>query len=65
MLKKIFGLEKISAGIFCTGVLFIIVGFIILSKVNRMASNWAGFVSPAVLLAGWVLIAVGLWKAEE
>ncbi len=47
------------------GIALLISGFIVLSMVNRMATNWAGFAAPALLVAGWVLIAAGLWKSEK
>ncbi len=47
------------------GIGLLILGFIILSMVNRMATNWAGFAAPAFLVSGWVVIAVGLWKGEK
>lgn len=56
--KKPFILVAIGIGL-------LIFGFIVLSKVNRMATNWAGFAAPALLLAGWIIIAVGLWKGEK
>ena len=51
--------------LFIIGVALLILGFIVLSMANKMANNWAGFASPALLLAGWVLIAIGLWKGEK
>jgi len=47
------------------GVGLLIVGFIVLSKVNRMADNWAGFAAPVILVISWILIGVGLWKIEK
>jgi hypothetical protein len=47
------------------GIALLILGFIVLSKVDRMASNWAGYISPLLLVSGWVLIAIGLWKGEK
>ena len=48
-----------------TGISLLILGFIVLSMVNRMATNWAGFLSPVLLVSGWILIAAGLWKSEK
>ncbi|MBN2407045.1 MAG: hypothetical protein JXJ19_05060 [Elusimicrobia bacterium] len=55
-------LPKILIG---SGLALLVIGFIVLSKANRMADNWAGFAAPFLLLAGWIVIAAGLWKQEK
>ena len=57
--------NKTPAKLVGGGIGLLMLGFIALSRVNRMATNWAGFAAPALLLAGWVMIAVGLWKGEK
>lgn len=44
------------------GIGLLTAGFIVLSMANRMASNWAGYISPFIVLAGWTVIIVHLWK---
>lgn len=56
--------KKIAKILIGCGIGLLILGFIVLSMVNRMATNWAGFAAPALILAGWIVIAVGLWKIE-
>jgi len=47
------------------GAVLLISGFIVLSRANRMADNWAGFAAPVILVISWILIGVGLWKIEK
>ncbi|MFC2061125.1 hypothetical protein ACFLUV_01280 [Elusimicrobiota bacterium] len=56
--------KKPARKITLTGIGILILGFIVLGMVNSMASNWAGFAAPVLILAGWITIAVGLWKSE-
>ena len=58
-------LKKTAIRLLIVGVSLVILGFIVLSMVNRMATNWAGYASPLLLVSGWVLIAIGLWKGEK
>ncbi|MDA3792277.1 MAG: hypothetical protein PF545_01275 [Elusimicrobia bacterium] len=48
-----------------SGVSLVAAGFIVLFFVNRNATNIAGFISPLLLVSGWVVIAIGLWKKDE
>ncbi len=48
-----------------TGGGLLVAGFIILFFVNRKATNIAGFISPLLLVSGWIFIALGLWKKDE
>jgi hypothetical protein len=36
------------------------IGYFILTKVNADASNWAGAVSPIMIIGGYILVAVGI-----
>ena len=47
------------------GAAIVIAGFFVLARANSMADNWAGFAAPAMLLAGWITIAAGLWRSGE
>jgi hypothetical protein len=58
-------IHKKSIKLLIIGISLVILGFIVLSMVNRMATNWAGYVSPLLLVTGWALIAIGLWKGEK
>lgn len=49
------GWKVIGAGI---GIL--ILGYIVLSKADSMAQNWAGTLSPFLILGGYALIGIGI-----
>ena len=49
------GWKAIGAGI---GLL--IVGYIVLSKADSMAQNWAGIISPFLILGGYAIIGIGI-----
>ncbi|MFH1416624.1 MAG: hypothetical protein ABIH89_11135 [Elusimicrobiota bacterium] len=57
--------DKLPSILIGTGIGLLIVGFFVLSRANRMADNWAGFAAPFLLVSGWIIIAVGLWKGEK
>ena len=57
--------SRLARKIVAAGLGLLVLGFIALSMVNRMATNWAGFLSPVLLVSGWIVIAVGLWKSEK
>ena len=61
------GLLKKKAGkkLFITGVIILAAGLFVLSRANRMADNWAGYMAPVLIISAWVVIAVGLWKIED
>lgn len=54
-----------SKKILVSGIGILIAGFIILSFVDRTAENFAGFAAPLILIAGWIVIGVGLWGIES
>jgi len=56
--------ESFSGRLFYSGLILLITGFITLGFAGRMADNFAGTAAPFILLAGWLLIAAGLWKNE-
>ncbi|MFH1024704.1 MAG: hypothetical protein V1809_15080 [Planctomycetota bacterium] len=53
---------KPSAKIIIGGLAAYGFGMGLLTLVNRMADNWAGAVSPLLIVAGLVAIGWGLWK---
>ncbi|MFW6134050.1 MAG: hypothetical protein ACOC5R_00570 [Elusimicrobiota bacterium] len=46
------------------GIILIFAGFIVLFMVNRKADNWAGYIAPALFIAGWIVVGIGLYKHE-
>ena len=46
--------------VFMTGLIILIAGFLVLTKVNSDATNWAGVVSPVLIIAGYITIAIGI-----
>ena len=53
--KKKTGLYVIGAA-----VLVLIAGYFVLSKANADASNWAGILSPFLIIGGYITIAAGI-----
>jgi len=49
-------------GLYVIGVAIaiLVLGYYILTKVNADASNWAGAVSPILIIGGYILVAVGI-----
>ena len=45
----------ISAGIF-----ILVLGFIVLTQVDANAQNWAGFLSPLLIITAYVIIGVSI-----
>lgn len=35
-------------------------GYVVLTKVNADASNWAGAAAPIMIIGGYILVAVGI-----
>jgi hypothetical protein len=57
--------EKLPDIMVGSGIGLLVIGFIVLSMVDRMAENWAGVASPILLVSGWLVIACGLWRGEN
>jgi len=57
--------DKFPSILIGSGIGILIIGFFVLSRANRMADNWAGFAAPVLLVTGWIVISVGLWKGEK
>jgi len=53
---------KKKTGLYVIGVALVVLvlGYYVLSLVNPDASNWAGAVSPFLIIGGYVMIAVGI-----
>lgn len=54
------GLKLIGAGL-----LLLVVGYIVLSFADAKAQNLAGKVSPFLILGGYALVGLGLFKNRE
>ncbi len=54
--------KKNRKGLYIIGaaLVVLIAGYFILTKVNADASNWAGAVSPILIVAGYIMVAVGI-----
>ncbi|HDT14795.1 MAG TPA: hypothetical protein ENN55_01165 [Firmicutes bacterium] len=54
--------KKKRTGLYIIGaaVVVLVVGYYILSLVNADASNWAGIVSPILIIGGYIAIAAGI-----
>jgi hypothetical protein len=46
--------------IFLSGIVFLVVGYLLLSKVDAQATNVAAILSPIMILAGFGLVALSL-----
>ena len=57
--------DRKAARLFASGIVMLVAGFIVLSRVDSMADNFAGFLAPLMLLSAWIIIAVSLWKIED
>ena len=45
-----------------TGVILSASGFAVLTQSDTAAQNWASYWAPALIAAGYALIAISLWK---
>jgi len=54
--------KKNKKGLYIIGaaVAILIAGYFVLSKVNADASNWAGVVSPILIISGYIGIGAGI-----
>ncbi|MEK7287509.1 MAG: hypothetical protein AAB091_02970 [Elusimicrobiota bacterium] len=46
------------------GILLVIAGFIVLSRADPAARNWAGTICPFLILGGYAVIGVALWRGK-
>ena len=54
------GWRLIALGASCA-----VLGFIVLTRVDRMGRNWAADVSPLLILGGYALIGLGLFVPAD
>lgn len=47
------------------GALLTIAGFVVLSQADPAAKNWAGKLCPFLILGGYAVIGVALWKGKN
>ena len=47
--------------IFAAGLFLLVVGFLVLNQANQAADNWAGKISPLMILGGYGVIFWSLW----
>ena len=54
--------KKKKTGLYVIGgaVLLLVLGYFVLSKANADASNWAGILSPFLIIGGYITVAVGI-----
>lgn len=58
------GLSSRGKKVIGVGVGILIVGFIVLSRVDPMGRNWAGTLSPFLILGAYVIIGFGIFISD-
>jgi dipeptide/tripeptide permease len=58
--KEMHPLSQRGKKVIAIGAIVVGVGFLLLTKVDPAGQNWAGTVSPAIILLGYALIGVGI-----
>lgn len=53
---------KKKTGLYIVGaaILVLVIGYLILTKVNADASNWAGAAAPVLIIGGYITMAAGI-----
>ena len=54
------GISKTGWRVIASGVLFLVVGYIVLSRTDPAGQNWASKLSPFLILGGYALIGAGI-----
>lgn len=54
------GISKRGWKIIISGIIGLVIGFILLTFTNPEGNNWASIVSPIVIISSYVIIAVGI-----
>ena len=54
------GKKKLKATMFGIGIGMLILGYLCLTQVDKMAQNWAGFVSPVLIVGAYIVMIISI-----
>jgi len=63
--EKIAGISRTGKKVIVSGIALLFIGFFVLTKTDPSGSNLASMVSPFLILAGYVVIGIGIIFPEK
>ena len=62
---KLIGISQTGKKVIAAGFLILIAGFFVLSKTDPAGQNWAGVLSPFLILGGYAVIGIGIITPDK
>ncbi|OGS22076.1 MAG: hypothetical protein A2252_02650 [Elusimicrobia bacterium RIFOXYA2_FULL_39_19] len=58
--KPVTGISGRGKKVIFSGILLLLLGFFVLSKTDSYGQNWAGVISPFMIIAAYIIIGIGI-----